>query len=35
MMDEGYIVLVNLSSGQRLSRDNARLLGTLMINDLL
>lgn len=34
MMDEGYIVLVNLSSGQRLSRDNARLLGTLMINDL-
>jgi hypothetical protein len=34
MMDEGYIVLVNLSSGQRLSRDNSRLLGTLMINDL-
>lgn len=34
MMEEGYIVLVNLSSGQRLSRDNARLLGTLMINDL-
>ena len=34
MMDEGYIILVNLSSGQRLSRDNARLLGTLMINDL-
>lgn len=34
MMDEGYIVLVNLSSGQKLSRDNARLLGTLMINDL-
>jgi len=34
MMDEGYIVLVNLSGGQKLSRDNARLLGTLMINDL-
>jgi len=34
MMDEGYIVLVNLSSGQRLSKDNSRLLGTLMINDL-
>lgn len=34
IMDEGYVVLVNLSSGKRVSRDNARLLGTLIVNDL-
>ena len=34
IMDEGYIVLVNLSSGRSLSPDNARLLGTLIVNDL-
>jgi len=33
-MDEGKIVLVNLSSGGKLSDDNSRLLGTLLINDL-
>ena len=34
LMDEGAIVLVNLASGGRLSDDNARLLGTLLVNDL-
>jgi len=34
LMDEGAIVLVNLSTGSRLSDDNARLLGTLLVNDL-
>ena len=34
IMDEGYIVLVNLSSGRSVSPDNARLLGTLIVNDL-
>ena len=35
-MDDGEIVLVNLSTaGQRLSVANARLLGTLLINDLV
>lgn len=34
LMDEGYAVLVNLSSGRDVSEDNARLLGTLMLNDL-
>lgn len=33
-MDEGYIVLINLASSDKLSDDNARLLGTLMVNDL-
>lgn len=34
LMDHGYVVLVNLSSGRKLSEDNASLLGTLMLNDL-
>lgn len=34
VMDEGHIVLVNLSSGRKISEDNASLLGTLMVNDL-
>ena len=34
IMDEGYIVLVNLSSGKSVSHDNARLMGTLIVNDL-
>lgn len=34
IMDEGYIVLVNLSSGKSVSHDNARLIGTLLVNDL-
>lgn len=33
-MDEGYIVLANLSSGKSVSHDNARLLGALIVNDL-
>ena len=33
-MDEGEVVLVNLSSGTRVSRENARMLGTLIVNDL-
>jgi type IV secretory system conjugative DNA transfer VirD4/TraG family protein/uncharacterized protein DUF87 len=33
-MDEGHIILVNLASRGRLSDDNARLLGALMVNDL-
>jgi Type IV secretion-system coupling protein DNA-binding domain len=34
MMDDGCIVLINLSSGSKLSDDNSRLLGTLIVNDL-
>lgn len=34
IMDEGYIVLVNLSWGGTVSPQNARMLGTLLINDL-
>jgi len=33
-MDEGDIVLVNLAGQGRLSPDSARLIGTLMVNDL-
>ncbi|MFC1890253.1 type IV secretory system conjugative DNA transfer family protein [Thermodesulfobacteriota bacterium] len=34
IMDEGWILLVNLSPGDSVSDANARLLGTLIINDL-
>ena len=34
-MEEGEIVLVNLAPSSNLSPDNARLLGTLIVNDLL
>ena len=34
IMDEGYILLVNLSTSHKISDDNARLLGTLIVNDL-
>jgi len=34
IMDEGYVLLVNLAAKSRLSDDNARLLGTLIVNDL-
>lgn len=34
IMDEGYILLVNLAAASKISEDNARLLGTLMVNDL-
>jgi hypothetical protein len=34
IMDEGWMLLVNLSSGNRISDDNARLLGTLIVNEL-
>jgi hypothetical protein len=34
LMDEGYVVLCNLSSGRSVSHDNAQLLGTLIVNDL-
>lgn len=34
LMNEGWVVLVNLSSGGRLSPDNARILGALLVNDL-
>jgi hypothetical protein len=33
-MDEGHVILVNLASRGRLSDDNARLLGALLVNDL-
>lgn len=33
-MDEGHVILVNLAGRGRLSDDNARLLGALMVNDL-
>lgn len=34
IMDEGHILLVNLASQNKLSDDNARLLGTLIVSDL-
>jgi hypothetical protein len=34
IMDEGHILLVSLSSGRKVSEDNANLLGALLINDL-
>ena len=34
IMDEGEILLVNLSSEERLSGESARMLGTLLVNDL-
>lgn len=34
IMDEGYVVLCNLSSGRSVSHDNAQLLGSLIVNDL-
>jgi hypothetical protein len=34
IMDEGHILLVSLSSGRKVSEDNASLLGALLINDL-
>lgn len=34
VMDEGQVLLVNLSSGRRISEANASLLGALMVNDL-
>ena len=34
VMDEGHILLVNLAAKGKLSDDNARLLGTLIVNDL-
>jgi len=34
IMDEGWTILVNLSSSDKISEDNARLLGTLIVNDL-
>jgi len=34
VMDEGGILLVNLSAEGKLSDDNSRLLGTLIVNDL-
>lgn len=34
IMDEGGILLVNLAPKNRLSDDNARLLGTLIVNDI-
>lgn len=35
IMDEGWVLLVNLASKDKISDDNARLLGTLIVNDLL
>lgn len=34
IMDEGWILLVNMASANKISDDNARLLGTLIVNDL-
>lgn len=34
IMDQGYVLLVNLASKGRISDDNARLLGSLIVNDL-
>ena len=34
IMDDGYILLVNLSKGERLSEESARMLGTLLVNDI-
>jgi hypothetical protein len=33
IMDEGYVLLVNLSTGKSISHDNAQLLGALIVND--
>ncbi|MBW2086624.1 MAG: type IV secretion system DNA-binding domain-containing protein [Deltaproteobacteria bacterium] len=34
IMDQDYVLLVNLATGDKLSEDNASLLGTLIVNDL-
>ena len=34
LMNEGWIVLVNLNGARRLSDDNARMIGALLVNDL-
>lgn len=34
MMDKGHMLLVNLAASDKISDDNARLLGTLIVNDL-
>lgn len=34
IMDEGYVLLVNLAPKGKISDDNARLLGSLIVNDL-
>ena len=34
VMDKGKIVLVNLASSDKISEDNAQLLGTLLVNEL-
>ena len=34
LMDQGHVLLVNLSSGRNISEDNASLLGALIVNDL-
>ena len=34
IMDEGYVLLANLSASDKISDDNARLLGALIVNDL-
>lgn len=34
LMNDGWVVLVNLSSSGRLSPDNSRVLGALLVNDL-
>jgi hypothetical protein len=34
IMDEGHMLLVNLAASDKISDDNARLLGTLIVNDL-
>ena len=34
VMDQGHVLLVNLSSGRNISEDNASLLGALIVNDL-
>lgn len=34
IMEEGYILLVNLAASDKISDDNARLLGALIVNDL-
>lgn len=34
LMNEGWVVLVNLNGARRLSDDNARVIGALLVNDL-
>lgn len=34
IMNKGYVLLVNLASADKISDDNARLLGSLFVNDL-